>query len=65
MGLLHKHKCVWKETERFYAPPLAMGSNFKVDSGVDVKPMIFGVTTIHFVCECGEHKFVEILGKKV
>lgn len=59
------HKCVWKETERFYALPIDRNRGFKVDNDVDIRQIIFGVTTIHFVCECGEHKFVEVLGKKV
>ena len=63
MSLFHKHEHFWEENERFYAPP-STGSH-KVDSGVDVRQIIFGVTTIHFICECGEHKFVEVLGKEL
>lgn len=65
MGIFQEHKHSWKEVERFCALPTSNPINFNVDRGVDVRQIIFGVTTIHFVCACGEHKFVEILGKKV
>lgn len=63
MSLFHKH--VWKETERFYAPPTNKDIRMDVARPGTIEHLALGVTTIHFICKCGEHKFVEILGKKV
>ena len=62
MRMFHKH--IWKEVERFYAPPT--DKNVDVGRGCpgSLEKLIFGVTTIHFICKCEEHKFVEVLGKK-
>jgi len=65
---LFSYKCVWGEIERFYASPVK--EEFSLQGSPSetlqmMKQMSLGVTTIHFVCECGEHKFVEILGKTV
>ena len=62
--LFHKH--IWEEVERFYAPP---PTDIELDVGRgrpgSLEKLVFGITTIHFVCKCGEHKFVEILGKEL
>ena len=63
MKLFHKH--VWKEVERFYAPPTTKNVRVEVGGDKTIELLALGVTTIHFVCKCGEHKFVEVLGKKV
>lgn len=61
MGLFHQH--LWHEKERFYAPP-RRGIELDYVSERLMKKVMFGVTTIHFVCDCGADKFVEILGEQ-
>lgn len=63
MNLFHKH--TWKEVERFYALPTDMDVDVGRGRLGSLEKLTLGVTTIYFVCECGEHKFVEVLGKKV
>lgn len=68
MGVFHKHEHIWEEIERFYALPVKEPFSLQGPSSKSLQvmeQMSLGVTTIHFVCKCGEHKFVEILGKKV
>ena len=59
------HKCVWKEIERFYAPPTSKNVRIDESQPGTIERLALGVTTIHFICKCEEHKFVEIFGKKV
>lgn len=63
MILLHKH--TWKEIERFYAPPTSKNVRIEVGGNRTIECLALGVTTIHFICKCEEHKFTEVLGKKV
>ena len=67
MRLFHKHKFD-KELERFYAPPVGKELTEKVMNVLSEKlarEVSFGITTIHFVCECGEHRFEKVLGKRI
>ena len=62
--LFHKH-IFNKEVERFYAPPTDFDVEARRVSLGSLEKLALGVTTIHLVCRCGEHKFVEILGKEL
>lgn len=62
--LFHRHSFK-EEVERFYAPPTDFDVEAKRVTPGSLEKLALGVTTIHFVCECGQHKFVEILGKEL
>jgi hypothetical protein len=58
-----KHK--WTEKERFYTGGT---SSFKgrVDDDQDIERILFGVTSILYLCEkCGKHRVIEVKGKSL
>lgn len=63
MSLFHKHK--WIEKERFYAPPMGVGYELERPTERLARQIIFGITTIHYTCWCGEDWFEQVLGKQI
>lgn len=62
MCLFHR----WKETERFYAPPVGREVAVRGKSAQDrLERFLFGVTTLKLECGCGcgAVKLLEILGR--
>lgn len=58
----HKHQ--WQEVERFYASPPYREFEGRL-SQEEREAILFGVTSIRLVCECGERAIDRILEKSM